>query len=508
MNMTEIQKQKDNWKVDINSGKEMFENSKKNKTEYKKGKEISEINLDSNFEALDKKGQTINIKKEYKFQFNYECLQLFRKNEALDFTVPVMLGYFGQNSKILTFREYTITLIGRKSRFRAGPRFLSRGIDASTSNVSNVVESEFILSKMGGGTIKVYSFISLRGSVPWFWSQKTRKMMKPPTFDVEKYTEDRTMATYNNMKKLNKRYGRIVYLSLLNNEGREGKLHGCLESCIKSYRSKSGETTERIENYDEIINFQLLKEAKNCSSKELTPLFNKIDPFLLITNTPREEQQQKLKEESENDNENSYFPNSTFCSPIGQPYNLVKQQNSIIRINCKDSIDRTNIIQALLCIRILKEFIADESNIRLDCDVSLKAMNGRFFDKMDTKVRELWVQHGNQIAQIYCGSNSLRSGYVLREYLSFKESISDHFQLLRRWYQNHHKDHGKNLGIQLSLGGNQIQEEDLIKMVDLVKTESRDRKKLVSYSIFLLIFTPFTNLILTVSSGAILSVLE
>jgi len=78
-----------------------------------------------------------------------------------------------------------LTLISRRSRFRAGTRFFRRGIDHE-GNVANFNETEQILLLAEPGAelgVDVYStklsFVQIRGSIPLFWSEVNTLRYKP-----------------------------------------------------------------------------------------------------------------------------------------------------------------------------------------------------------------------------------------------------------------------------------------------------------------------------------------
>lgn len=69
----------------------------------------------------------------------------------------------------------TFILIGRRSRYRAGTRYFSRGLDAK-GNVSNFNETEQIVVIQSPPHVTPpeehrYSYVQIRGSVPLFWAQ-------------------------------------------------------------------------------------------------------------------------------------------------------------------------------------------------------------------------------------------------------------------------------------------------------------------------------------------------
>lgn len=78
-------------------------------------------------------------------------------------------------------KNYTMILISRRSRHRAGTRYKRRGVDDS-GKCANYVETEQIFEYSS----HVVSFVQVRGSVPVFWSQPGYKYRPPPQLDKGK----------------------------------------------------------------------------------------------------------------------------------------------------------------------------------------------------------------------------------------------------------------------------------------------------------------------------------
>ena len=68
-------------------------------------------------------------------------------------------------------RDLKVTLLSRRRSGMAGTRFNARGIDED-GNVANFVETEVIINFKDGDA--VCSHVQIRGSVPLFWSQKSK----------------------------------------------------------------------------------------------------------------------------------------------------------------------------------------------------------------------------------------------------------------------------------------------------------------------------------------------
>lgn len=81
----------------------------------------------------------------------------------------------------LLLQTFTLSLISRRSRFRAGTRYKRRGVDED-GKCANYVETEQIVSHHHHQV----SFVQVRGSVPVFWSQPGYKYRPPPRIDKGK----------------------------------------------------------------------------------------------------------------------------------------------------------------------------------------------------------------------------------------------------------------------------------------------------------------------------------
>lgn len=75
-------------------------------------------------------------------------------------------------------QTFTLSLISRRSRFRAGTRYKRRGVDED-GKCANYVETEQIVAYQS----HIVSFVQVRGSVPVFWSQPGYKYRPPPRID-------------------------------------------------------------------------------------------------------------------------------------------------------------------------------------------------------------------------------------------------------------------------------------------------------------------------------------
>ena len=116
-----------------------------------------------------------------RFLWNKHMLSELLKLEDQYWTLPIIQGFVQVEQCVVENECFTLALVSRRSRFRAGTRYKRRGIDEE-GHVANYVETEQILSLRQ----HQISFTQIRGSVPLYWSQPGYKYRPPPKIDKGK----------------------------------------------------------------------------------------------------------------------------------------------------------------------------------------------------------------------------------------------------------------------------------------------------------------------------------
>lgn len=137
-----------------------------------------------------------------RFLWNKHMLSELLKLENQSFTLPIIQGFVQVEQCVIENECFTLALVSRRSRFRAGTRYKRRGIDED-GHVANYVETEQILSLRQ----HQISFTQIRGSVPLFWSQPGYKYRPPPRIDkgnfVLYFPHENQLTNYEFMRILN-----------------------------------------------------------------------------------------------------------------------------------------------------------------------------------------------------------------------------------------------------------------------------------------------------------------
>ncbi|XP_078444255.1 phosphoinositide phosphatase SAC2-like [Wolffia australiana] len=373
-------------------------------------------------------------------------------------TVALVYGFFKQDKLSVSGKEFKLTLIARRSRHYAGTRYLKRGVNEK-GRVANDVETEQIVFEdtPGEHPSQISSVVQNRGSIPLFWSQETSRLNIKP--DIILHRKDENFeATRLHFLNLKRRYGNpIIILNLIKTQEkrpRESILRAEFANAIDHINEELSE-----ENHLRFLHWDLNKHSRSKASNVLVTLgrvasyalnltgffFCQVKPSLRIEGAmrwPVLEKDDGSHRSSENTNCNGRAEN---CEEIAA---LVKEplfQNGVLRTNCIDCLDRTNVAQYSFGLAALGRQLhalgfAEEPKIELDEPLADDLMS--FYETMgDT----LALQYGGSAAhnKIFCE----RRG----QWKAATQS-QEFFRTLQRYYSNAYMDAEKQDAINVFLG--------------------------------------------------------
>ncbi|KAI0990538.1 hypothetical protein GJ496_009652, partial [Pomphorhynchus laevis] len=218
------------------------------------------------------------------------------------YLMPLINGYCDEYN-----RDVHYIIVSRRSRYRAGVRYYRRGVDKH-GNVGNFVQTEQILCTDN----TVFSHLQLRGSIPVFWTQKPNLMYKPQPCISNKNHDEAFELHFN---KIHNRYGRVTIVSLIDHNGSEMGLSDI-------YRNLATRTPQLI--YREFDFHYHSGQIEKCTNILLDMVKDPID-------------------------------SGGYCVIDIDTGKIKQLQTGIIRTNCMDSLDRTNVVQSMIAKVILEK---------------------------------------------------------------------------------------------------------------------------------------------------------
>jgi phosphatidylinositol 4-phosphatase len=310
-----------------------------------------------------------------RFFWNKHMLSEILKLDDQYWTLPIIQGFVQVEQCVIENECFTLALVSRRSRFRAGTRYKRRGIDED-GNVANYVETEQILSLRQ----HQISFTQIRGSVALYWSQPGYKYRPPPRIDRGNYfnfififyininiilDDDETqMAFAKHFDKELNIYDRICIVNLVEQSGKEKVIGDKYAEHIIRYNSeKLMYVTFDFHEYCRGMKFENVSSLIEALAVELHDYgFHWRD-----NNGP------------------------------------IKNQAGIFRVNCMDCLDRTNVVQTALGKAVLESQLVK---------LGLSPPYSQLPSEMKSIFMTLWANNGDVISRQYAGTNALKGDYT------------------------------------------------------------------------------------------------
>ncbi|CAM0913223.1 unnamed protein product [Alopecurus aequalis] len=405
-------------------------------------------------------------------------------------TVALVYGFFKQDKITISGKDVMLTLIARRSRHYAGTRYLKRGVNEE-GRVANDVETEQLVFNDTLGPNQVSSVVQNRGSIPLFWSQETSKLnIKPDIILHEK--DNNYEATRLHFENLRRRYGNpIIILNLIKTgerRPRESTLRQEFDKAIKIInnalpgenhlrflhwdlnKSTRSKTTNALQvlmkvafealNLTEFFYCQVSSAQTPGSSLSLHALLkndcglsvcddNNVGSNADCINNSYDISQEDTCDSSDTSTNGIAEDVASNNGPM--PVKPLKLQKGVLRTNCIDCLDRTNVAQyayGLASLGHQLHALGSVESPELDLDSPLAHHLMHFYERMgDT----LALQYGGSAAH-----NKIFS--AKRGHLKFAIQSQEFFRTLQRYYSNAYMDAYKQAAINLFLGHCQPQQ--------------------------------------------------
>lgn len=316
------------------------------------------------------------------------------------FILPCVFGFLEVKEVTINNHAFVLGLIARRSRHRVGTRYFSRGIDLD-GNVSNFNETEqFIITNPKGGPAMTKangsirkSYVQTRGSVPVFWAEVNNLRYKPDLQIMEK--PETTEATRRHFEDQVARYGDNYLVNLVNQKGYEKPVKEAYERAVE----KLGNSQVHYTYYD------FHHECKGMKFERVMDLVDRLE-------------KKGLKH------------SDYFAIEDGK---VVSQQRSVVRTNCMDCLDRTNVVQGTLARWMLNEQLRKIGILSDDERVETKSEFMHVY-------RNVWADHADVISKAYSGTGALKTDFTRTGKRSKEGALQDGVNSITRYVKNNYFD--------------------------------------------------------------------
>ncbi|XP_066331792.1 phosphoinositide phosphatase SAC7-like [Miscanthus floridulus] len=337
---------------------------------------------------------------EPRFLWNAYLLEPLIENKLNQYLLPVIQGSFQNIQAEVGSEKANVTLIARRCTRRIGTRMWRRGADAE-GYAANFVESEQIMQSKGFTA----SYVQVRGSMPFLWEQIVDLTYKP-SFDIVRQ-EEAPRVLERHFHDLQKKYGAVLAVDLVNTGGGEGRL-----------RERYAKSIEPILSEDiRYVHFDFHRVCGHIHFERLSQLYDQIKDYL-----------QKHK----------YFL-------VNDKGEKIEEQTGTVRTNCIDCLDRTNVTQSMIGRKFLESQLQRIGVFGAGDTISKHPA-------FDTNYKILWANHGDAISIQYSGTPALKGDFVRYGKRTTQGILNDLRNALGRYYFNNFVDGTKQDAMDLLQG--------------------------------------------------------
>jgi phosphatidylinositol 4-phosphatase len=372
------------------------------------------------------------VRANVKYFWNRDLIHDLITASADEWIQPFMSGYIEYRPGCeIDNDRFSMLFISRRSKMKQGCRFTKRGIDEN-GYVANFVETEQILIFPDG---KITSYVQIRGSIPLLWCSPVHMKWDPVVYIDDdrmksaeychKHIHDINHDNADQSSYLNS----IIFVNLIDNKKDQGRL-GVEFKEVLDIVSRSNTASSPIQL--KYVWFDFHAETKKKGKwQNLSKLLHIIDD----------------KETHAATGMSIFHPKSGgyFCRLSSGE--VTSWQNNIIRTNCMDNLDRTNVVQSIIARRSLlmqlqrTDLLQSETNI-LEIP----------FKKFETIYKTIWANNANEMSNLYAGTGALKVDFTKTGKRTYQGMVNDGINACLRYYINNFTDGNKQDAIDLMLG--------------------------------------------------------
>ncbi|XP_037027725.1 phosphatidylinositide phosphatase SAC2 isoform X2 [Bradysia coprophila] len=322
--------------------------------------------------------------------------------------LPIIQGFVQMEQCVIGNECFTLALVSRRSRYRAGTRYKRRGVDEN-GNCANYVETEQILSFHQ----HQMSFTQIRGSVPVYWSQPGYKYRPPPRLDKDE--NETQLAFQKHFDQELSIYNNVYIINLVEQCGKEKVIFDAYGNHILKYNS------EKLL----YVTFDFHEYCRGMRFENVSALIEALAP--------------------EAGAMGFYWKDSR---------GHICVQKSVFRVNCMDCLDRTNVVQTAIGKTVLESQLVK---------LGLAPPYTPIPEQLKTPFMVLWANNGDVISRQYAGTNALKGDYTRTGERKFTGLVKDGMNSANRYYLARFKDTYRQATVDLMLG-NQVSADSLIAL--------------------------------------------
>ena len=378
------------------------------------------------------------------------------------FILPVMFGMLRITQTRVKATPLTFTLITRRSRHRAGTRYLTRGID-DQGHVANFNETEQIVilndetgdlgGFAGGGGMQngkvgrsdgydtqVLSYVQTRGSVPVYWAE-VNSLKYVPSLQI-RGVETAVAAARQHFNEQISLYGDNYLVNLVNQKGREDRVKQAYEQMVRILVSSPDEATQADYVTEEKIH---VVEASQKNQKYDSLHYIYFDFHNETKGLKWHRAQLLLDQLKQGLTKGQYFRGVDMPADAQGRLEVRNRQSAVVRTNCMDCLDRTNVVQTMLGRWTLTRQLIDVGALK----PGESADDDKSFQDL---FRNIWADNADVVSKSYSGTGALKTDFTRTGERTRAGMVQDLNNSITRYVKNNFGDGPRQDAFDLFLG--------------------------------------------------------
>jgi phosphatidylinositol 4-phosphatase len=368
------------------------------------------------------------------------------------YILPVMFGMLRIEVTKIKSNPFTFALLTRRSRHRGGTRYFSRGMDEN-GHVSNYNETEqvVILNDHAGGMgnefsagekkeLQVMAYVQTRGSIPVFWAE-VNNLQYLPKLQI-RGVDTAVQAARRHFDEQIRLYGEIYLVNLVNHKGREEKVKKAYEQMVRTLVSSPDEITES----DRYSNERARSISASTQRQKMDRLHYIYFDFHNETKGLKWHRSQLLLDQlSDGLMKGSYFRGVEMPGDTTGALEVRSQQSAVVRTNCMDCLDRTNVVQSMLGRWALTRQLTD-------ADVLQPGQTSSDDPGFEHLYRNIWADNADVVSNSYSGTGALKTDFTRTGNRTRAGMVQDFKSSATRYIKNNFLDGPRQDSFDLFLG--------------------------------------------------------
>lgn len=354
-------------------------------------------------------GATTPPARDQRFWWNKYLSEELEQAGAGAFVMPVIYGYARSHSATFQgLQPLEFALITRRATLRAGTRYFRRGID-DEGHVANFNETEQIFAT---GDQQVYALLQTRGSVPVFWLEINNLQYKPNLVILSRPAGGATAKHFAEQVDM---YGENYLVNLVNQSGYEKPVKDAYQKAVQLLPLD-------VALQVHYLYFDFHHECRKMRWDRVK---------LLIEHLV-----------AEGYSSTNYFHYDAAHASVK------RLQHQVVRTNCMDCLDRTNVVQLMLARWVLQTQLEHAGYLPPHNTAPWERLDPRF----NLVFQSAWADNADAVSCAYSGTGALKTDYTRTGQRTKLGALKDLVNSITRYYLNNYKDGLRQDSYDLFLG--------------------------------------------------------